>query len=145
MRHSRLALPRDQAEIVYEALFRDRVAIERELGFSDLEWGDPTGTRIYRYADAALEDADSWPAAHEWLISCAERFKQVFAPRIGQLDLPGTNGVAKAFATVDGLGPWSRWTPIDKAREVAPRLPGVYMARTGRRGPVIYVGMAGER
>ena len=145
MRHSRLALPRDQAEIVYEALFRDRVAIERELGFSDLEWGDPTGTRIYRYAQAALQDGDSWPASHEWLISCAERFKQVFSPRIGQLEIPGTTGVAQPFAEVDALGRWSRWTPIDKARDVAPRQPGVYMARTGRRGPVIYVGMAGER
>ena len=32
IRHSRLALPRDQAKVVYEGLFEDRVAIERELG-----------------------------------------------------------------------------------------------------------------
>lgn len=60
-------------------------------------------------------------------------------------EIPGTPGTAKAFAAVDALGRWSRWIPIEKARELAPRQPGVYLARTGRHGPVIYVGMAGER
>lgn len=144
-RHAASGFPPDQAELVYAGLRKDRAAIESELGFSDLQWGDPTGTRIYRYAAAAIDDRSNWPAAYDWLISCAERFKQVFGPRIGQMGISGTPGTATAFDAVGKLGPWSRWTPIEKSREVAPRQPGVYMARTGRDGPVIYVGMAGER
>jgi len=143
--HSRGDLPRDQAELVYEGLRNDQVAIESELGLSDLQWRDPTGTVIYRYAAMAIDDRGSWPSAFDWLISCAETFKQVFGPRIGQMEIPGTPGTKAAFAAVERLGPWSAWTPIEKSRETAPRKPGVYMARTGRHGPVIYVGMAGER
>jgi hypothetical protein len=144
--HSSDGLPRDRAELVYEGLHRDRSAIESELGFSDLIWGKPTGTRIYRYEDVpSINERRSWLAAIEWLISCAERFKQVFGPRIGQMEIPGAPGSAKAFAAVEGLGDWSGWVPIEKSLQLAPREPGVYMARTGRHGPVIYVGMAGER
>jgi hypothetical protein len=38
---------------------------------------------------------------------------------------------------------WSDWVPLGTAD--APRLPGVYLARHGAAGPVVYVGMAGER
>ena len=107
--------------------------------------GGPDGNAHYRDAAAVIDNRSSWPAAFDWLISCAERFKQVFGPRIGQMEVPGAPGTAAAFAAVEKLGPWSAWTPIEKSREAAPRKPGVYMARTGRHGPVIYVGMAGER
>lgn len=40
---------------------------------------------------------------------------------------------------------WSEWVPFAEALAVAPRLPGVYMAREGAEGPVVYIGMAGER
>ena len=40
---------------------------------------------------------------------------------------------------------WSQWVRFSDALTTAPRLPGVYRARTGRDGPVVYVGMAGER
>jgi hypothetical protein len=144
--HSPGGLPRDQAELVYEGLCHDRSAIESELGFSDLIWGEPTGTRIYRYEDVpSINERSSWPDAVDWLITCAERFKQVFGPRIGQMEITGAPGAAKAFAAVDRLGDWSSWVPIEKSLQSAPREPGVYMARTGRHGPVIYVGMAGER
>lgn len=43
------------------------------------------------------------------------------------------------------LADWSPWVPFTAARETAPRLPGVYLAREGPAGNVVYVGMAGER
>lgn len=43
------------------------------------------------------------------------------------------------------LGEWSPWVSFEDALSAAPRLPGVYIAREGRNGPIVYVGMAGER
>jgi len=40
---------------------------------------------------------------------------------------------------------WSAWLPFDVAVAQAPRLPGVYLARRGAAGPLVYVGMAAER
>ena len=40
---------------------------------------------------------------------------------------------------------WSSWRPLLEAADDAPRTPGVYVARQGPDGPVVYVGMAGER
>lgn len=40
---------------------------------------------------------------------------------------------------------WSQWVRFSEALATAPRLPGVYRARAGRDGPVVYIGMAGER
>lgn len=40
---------------------------------------------------------------------------------------------------------WSDWVPFAEALAHAPRLPGVYMAREGPAGSVVYIGMAGER
>ncbi|MFE5300659.1 hypothetical protein [Streptomyces sp. NPDC056632] len=41
------------------------------------------------------------------------------------------------------MADWSDWVPLGGSE--APRLPGVYLARRGPAGPVVYVGMAGER
>lgn len=46
---------------------------------------------------------------------------------------------------LDSLADWSPWMPLSDALTVAPRVPGVYLAREGEAGPVVYVGMAGER
>lgn len=43
------------------------------------------------------------------------------------------------------LAVWSEWTPLADALEGAPREPGVYMAREGATGPIVYVGSAGPR
>ncbi len=40
---------------------------------------------------------------------------------------------------------WSEWHPFADAVARAPRVPGVYMAREGEDGPIIYIGMAGDR
>lgn len=46
---------------------------------------------------------------------------------------------------LDSLAEWSDWIPISDALALAPRTAGVYVARQTRTGPVVYVGMAGER
>jgi hypothetical protein len=46
---------------------------------------------------------------------------------------------------VDELAKWSPWMPFPEARAAAPRRPGVYLARGGLYGSIVYVGMAGER
>lgn len=48
-------------------------------------------------------------------------------------------------STLRNLASWSDWLPFVDAATSAPRLPGVYLARKGLDGPVVYVGMAGER
>lgn len=46
---------------------------------------------------------------------------------------------------LESLADWSSWMPFADAYTAAPLLPGVYMARAGADGPIVYVGMAGER
>jgi hypothetical protein len=43
------------------------------------------------------------------------------------------------------LATWSPWRPFEEAAIAAPRLPGVYLARQGLEGSLVYVGMASER
>jgi hypothetical protein len=57
------------------------------------------------------------------------------------VDVPG-----EAVAHVlDALASWSPWVPFADALKLAPREPGVYLAREGGSGHIVYVGMAGER
>ena len=49
------------------------------------------------------------------------------------------------LGSVDGLADWSAWVPWSEAVTAASLRPGVYMARKGAGGAVVYVGMAGER
>ena len=53
--------------------------------------------------------------------------------------------LVKSCEELDSLADWSEWMPIGESLALAPRSPGVYTARQGRDGPVVYVGMAGER
>jgi len=50
-----------------------------------------------------------------------------------------------ALDVVDQLADWSPWFPFDQVRTAAPKNPGVYLAREGCDGELVYVGMAGER
>lgn len=50
-----------------------------------------------------------------------------------------------ANEAIESLADWSEWVSFAAAKTKAPRLPGVYMAREGTTGPIIYIGMAGER
>jgi hypothetical protein len=40
---------------------------------------------------------------------------------------------------------WAPWRPFEDAVRVAPREPGVYVARERPTGQIVYIGMAGER
>lgn len=46
---------------------------------------------------------------------------------------------------LDQLATWSDWLPFAEAVDNAPRIPGVYVAREGTNGAIVYIGMAGER
>jgi len=46
---------------------------------------------------------------------------------------------------VAALAPWSAWMPFTRAVAAAPQSPGVYLARQGRDGALVYVGKSGER
>ena len=50
-----------------------------------------------------------------------------------------------SHALVETMADWSPWVPFAVGAATAPRLPGVYMARQGPDGPIVYVGRAGER
>ncbi|SCG40856.1 hypothetical protein GA0070619_1026 [Micromonospora zamorensis] len=54
-------------------------------------------------------------------------------------------GPVLANDVVAALAKWSPWLPFHDAAVSAPRLPGVYLARQGAAGGLVYVGMAGER
>lgn len=47
--------------------------------------------------------------------------------------------------TVEQMADWSPWVPFEEALKTAPLQPGVYIARETTDGPLVYVGMAGER
>lgn len=49
------------------------------------------------------------------------------------------------LSMIEEIADWSPWVPFEEALATAPLVPGVYMAREGTEGPVVYVGMAGER
>ena len=46
---------------------------------------------------------------------------------------------------VANLANWSVWMPFAQAVVEAPRTPGVYLARQGNDGALVYVGKSGER
>jgi hypothetical protein len=47
--------------------------------------------------------------------------------------------------SIADVAAWSTWMPFTLAVNRAPRRPGVYLARQGSDGALIYVGKAGER
>jgi hypothetical protein len=50
-----------------------------------------------------------------------------------------------ALELVAPLARWSQWGSLADAALRAPTTPGVYLARSGASGPLLYVGHAGER
>jgi hypothetical protein len=77
---------------VIAALTRDRPAIEAELGFFDLTWWTPKPTRVYRSSTAVVANREEWPQAFRWLLTNAERFREVFGPRIERAQASATGG-----------------------------------------------------
>lgn len=70
---------------------------------------------------------------------CATNENVIAAP--SELSL---GSMSDPVAEADAMAPWSDWVPFDQVG-TAERLPGVYMARLGPDGLVVYVGCAGPR
>jgi len=87
-------------------LIRDREVIESELGFDDLTWGHPTATRVYRRAPLAVGDPAFWPEAFDWLIGTAQRFTDVFGPRLAGPS-PAAKRAAVLLSKIDPTTPAS--------------------------------------
>lgn len=88
-----LYLGHSQSGFLYEHLEAERDAIESELGLrGQLDWQplpEKKSCRIALYKDiGALEDRDEWPAAYEWMLHWAEKFKAAFSQRLKDIDLP---------------------------------------------------------
>jgi Domain of unknown function (DUF4268) len=83
-----LYISHSQADAIYEALEKEKDAIEAELG--ELEWQplpEKKACRIAVYKRASIEDRDSWPALCQWLTENAEAFKSAFAERVKSVQL----------------------------------------------------------
>ena len=96
-----------------------------------------------------------WDLTEEQVQAARERFAGVQAPLARAIEAPTVVTAPTAAGVpqpstapaedLDALAVWSSWLPFAQAAPSAPTLPGVYMAREGEHGPVVYVGMAGER
>jgi hypothetical protein len=77
------------AQAVHRRLESEREAIERELGFHDLDWGSgQSDTRVYRCRSRDISDRSEWPAAQAWLVDTAASFAHVFGQRLRALAEP---------------------------------------------------------
>jgi hypothetical protein len=92
------------------------------------------------YGEAAPEPGAAAPLNPRPVRGAALVVSSVSGGRHGR-----TDGVADTLSDIEGLGSWSNWMPFSEAFRSAPDQPGVYMVREGADGPVIYVGMGGER
>jgi hypothetical protein len=96
-----------------------------------------------------------WELSDEQIVAARERFAGPSAlvaelpttapPPPVQALTQGEDDDAVATPAVAALALWSPWHPLVAAVTLAPLQPGVYLARQGFAGPVVYVGMAGER
>lgn len=156
------ALPPQEARV--EMRFGD---VERLVG------GLPASARTYRpwWGNSSHVQARAWRAAgwHVQEVHLAEG-RVVFARgsvggsyaarrAVREPVPPGGPGVAvldeaegasvdvaaDLIALVDPMVDWSAWMPFEEVVRSATKQPGVYMARTRETGPLVYVGMAGER
>ncbi|HHJ14718.1 MAG TPA: DUF4268 domain-containing protein [Gammaproteobacteria bacterium] len=83
-----LQLTGGDAKAHFHLLYRDKEAIEEELG-ETLEWRenpDKKESGIWLRTDRDPADVKDWPAQHEWLLEKLEKFHSVFAARVKSLD-----------------------------------------------------------
>lgn len=77
----------DQAKDHFAALQAQQPEIEAELGYP-LEWysrPENKASKIFARRAANLEDKNSWPELHRWLLEHLNEFDQVFRNRIREL------------------------------------------------------------
>lgn len=83
-----------RASLIYEKLAAERAAIERELG-RRLDWQPLPGRKAIRIAVhndiGNLANRERWPAAYEWLLDWAVKFKIAFDRRVKDVALPGSD------------------------------------------------------
>jgi hypothetical protein len=76
-------------QIAYRRLLESKDAIEKELGFA-LLW-NPNEAAIDRtiatYREADLRNRDSWPDHLDWMVKTTNQFRQVFGPRVREMNL----------------------------------------------------------
>lgn len=82
-----------QSDSIYERLESERSMIEAELGLEgQLDWQplpEKKSCRIALYKDiGSLDDRDQWPESFIWMLSWAEKFRNVFERRVKQMVLP---------------------------------------------------------
>ena len=81
-----LTLDDDNSDAYFEALRKQKVEIEQEVG-QQLTWYASKGRtrRIYLRKKIEFRDRTKWPEAFEWLRRNLELFYKVFAPRVKAL------------------------------------------------------------
>lgn len=76
------------AKAHFNLLYRDKEAIEREIGES-LDWKElpeNKSSHINLWRDMDPTDKASWAEQHRWIMDKLEKFHRVFGPRVKQLD-----------------------------------------------------------
>lgn len=92
------------SDLIFQRLEAERETIDAELGVDEeVDW-DPIpeklACRIGIQRPANLGDRHGWPEMFEWLKTRAERFKDVFAARVRDMNLPSAGAqVAGEVAT----------------------------------------------
>lgn len=76
-------------QIAFRHLLESKNAIEKALGY-ELLW-NPNEAAIDKtiavYREADLRNHDSWPAHLDWMVKTTNQFRQVFGPRVRDLNL----------------------------------------------------------
>ncbi len=76
-------------QIAYLRLLQSKEAIEEALGYS-LVW-NPNEAAINKtiaaHREADLRNRDSWPAHLDWMVKTTSQFRQVFGPRVREMNL----------------------------------------------------------
>lgn len=78
-----------ESKRAFAQLATDKDVIEKELG-GHLEWQElphRRDCRIIQYRSGDVNDRQTWPDLHAWLLERAEAFYRVFSPRVKALDL----------------------------------------------------------
>ena len=87
-----------QSALIFQKLEAERETIETELGVpEEVDWNpnpEKLASRIGIHRPANLADRDSLPELYEWLKTGAERFKEVFAGRVREMELPDPDAAA---------------------------------------------------
>jgi len=79
-----LYISKDEDKVIFDRLYRDRAAIEKELGMT-VEWQRLEGkkaSRVKATINGNIEHEAEWPEYFAWLMDTATKFKKTFAKRI---------------------------------------------------------------